>query len=100
MATTLAGLAISIMGIVILGTICYPFNKYRTFVFSMMVLFGFVLLVVCPLINFNLVGYDIFNVNLNEIIVLIISLLIGTVIYFSGKIISNLIVKKHEKTNK
>ena len=66
----------------------------------MMVLFGFVLLVVCPLINFNLVGYDIFNVNLNEIIVLIISLLIGTVIYFSGKIISNLIVKKHEKTNK
>lgn len=100
MATTLAGLAISIMGIVILGAICYPFNKYRTFVFSMMVLFGFVLLVVCPLINFNLVGYDIFNVNLNEIIVLIISLLIGTVIYFSGKIISNLIVKKHEKTNK
>ena len=65
----------------------------------MMVLFGGVLLFVCPLINFNLVGYDIFNVNLNEIIVLVISLLIGTVIYFSGKIVSNLIVKKNEKTN-
>ena len=34
------------------------------------------------------------------LILIIISLLIGTVIYFSGKIISNLIVKKHEKTNK
>ena len=97
---TVAGMAISLMGLIILGNYCYPFNKYRVFCLTSMSVIGAVLLFVAPLISKDIMGYDVYSLNLSEILVLAASLLVATMIYVLGNIISKQIVKKYEKTSK
>ena len=97
---TVSGMAISFMGLIILGNYCYPFNKYRIFCLSSMIIVGSILLFVAPLITIDIMGYDVYSLNISEIIVLVASLVVATGVYILGNIISNKFINKYEKTSK
>lgn len=98
---TIGGIALSILGLLILGYRCYPFNWYRLIVFGGMLLLGLVVIFVPPLIQFEVTGYDVYNLNLGEWITIIISFVVSGIIFFVGEFVSKKIVSKYgKKTNK
>lgn len=103
MDVTVAGLGLSILGIIILGYYCFPFNKYRTLVFGGMAVLGAIMLFVFPIIPLglakNFTGFDVYSLNYQEIILIVLSVLLSSVIFFVGEKVSDKILEKYEKTN-
>lgn len=99
MTQTMGGMSISFLGLIILTFYCYPFNLYRTIVFVGMILIGMLCIFVPPLINFEFTGFLVYQLSLNEILVMIATIIISGIVFFIGEYISSQIIKKYEKTN-
>lgn len=99
MIQTMGGMSISFLGLIILTFYCYPFNLYRTIVFVGMILIGMLCIFVPPLINFEFTGFLVYQLSLNEILVMIATIIISGIVFFIGEYISSQIIKKYEKTN-
>lgn len=99
MDVTTAGMAISIMGLIILFYYCLPLNRYRSIVFSGMMLLALGAIFVLPMLEIHILGYEVYSMNYMEIIILVCSLILSSVIFFIGIRLSKKILNKHEKTN-
>ena len=73
---TIGGITLSILGLLILGYRCYPFNWYRLLVFVGMLIIGLVVIFVPPLLNLKVTGYDVYNLRSGEWITIIISFVV------------------------
>ena len=87
------------MGLIILFYYCIPLNRYRTIVFSGMALLALGAIFILPILEIHILGYEVYSMNYMEIIVLICSLVISSIIFFIGIKLSKKILKKYEKTN-
>lgn len=99
MLTTVCGMSISILGLIILYYYCYPFNRYRMTIFTSMIILSFIAIFVPPLINFEFTGFDVYNLNVFEILVIVVSIIVSGAIFFLGVYISSKLLEKYEKTN-
>ena len=83
---TIAGLSLSLLGLVILVYYCLPLNRYRLIVVSLMLLASVLAIAVPMLVGFEFTGFEkyIFNLNMHEIILLVSSTIISSIIFFIG----------------
>lgn len=100
MIETVGGVSLSFVGLTILIFYCYPFNLYRTLVFSGMTVIGLLGIFIPPLIKFDFAGFKVYSLNIQEIMVIVASVILSSIIFFVGEWISKKIVTKHEQTNR
>lgn len=98
MIQTMGGMCISFIGLAVLIYYCYPFNLYRSLVAIGMLIIG-LLLVFLP-IGGTFTNFEVYSLNVREIIIIVFSTIISIAIFYLGEYISKKILKKHEKTNK
>lgn len=92
--TTICGIYISIMGVITLFGHCFPLNKYRIGVYSLMVC-GTLIAIFTP-IN-KLVGYNPYGLNFYQWLILISAIILGTLFYLGFKFLNNHMFNKQTK---
>jgi len=99
MVQTVGGISLSFIGLVILAYYCYPFNAYRLSVYFLMLIIGTLLIFVPPLIGWDFTGFRVYELNVPEILLIVLSLVVAVIVFFAGEYLSGKIVAKNEKTN-
>ena len=92
--TTICGIYISIMGIITLFYHCFPLNKYRVGVYSLMVI-GTIISIFTPINKF--VGYNPYALNFYQWLIVICAIILGTLFYIGFKYLNNRFFNKQTK---
>jgi len=95
MMSSMACLALSMVGLFILFRICSPFNIYRSILFSSMIILSIIFVTFFP----NILAIDLSVLNFKNWVTIIVVVIIAMGSYMLVDILRDLYVKKHEKTN-